>query len=121
MTRAKERVPGSASSKAVTAADSPAVRVLAGQDGIKQWQEEVYRTMHQHPELSNQEHHTAATAADALRKAGYEVTERVGGWGVVGVLRNGPGKTLLIRTDLDALPIKEHRRGSPVCRAPRQT
>ena len=107
MTRAKVQVASSASSRAVTATDSSAVRVLAGQDGIKQWQEEVYRAMHQHPELSNQEQQTAATAADTLRKAGYEVHEKIGTTGLVGILRNGNGPTVLMRADMDALPIKE--------------
>jgi amidohydrolase len=107
MTRANERVSASASSKAVSAGDSPAVRVLAGQDGMKKWQEDVYKTMHQHPELSNQEQHTAATAADTLRNAGYEVHEKIGTTGVVGILKNGNGPTVVMRADMDALPIKE--------------
>ena len=97
MARAEDRVSHSASSTTETAADSSAARVLAGQEGIKAWQEDVYRTMHQHPELSNQEVHTAATAADALRKAGYEVHEKIGTTGVVGILKNGNGPTVLMR------------------------
>jgi amidohydrolase len=107
MARAEGRVSGSASSKTETTADSSVARVLAGQDGIKDWQEDVYRTMHQHPELSNQEQHTAATAADALRKAGYETHDKIGSTGVVGILKNGDGPTVLVRADMDALPIKE--------------
>src|ERR1051326_80398 len=107
MTRAKERASTSASSKTQTPADSSLARVLAGQDGIMEWQENVYRTMHQHPELSNEEHHTAATAADTLRKAGYEVHDKSGTPGVVGILKNGSGPTVLVRADMDALPMKE--------------
>jgi hippurate hydrolase len=67
----------------------------------------LYRDLHQHPELSLQEAETSTKMATRLRSLGFEVTERVGGFGVVGVLRNGPGPTLLVRTDLDALPVKE--------------
>lgn len=67
----------------------------------------LYTTIHQSPELSLAESHTAARLADELRKAGYDVTEHVGGTGVVAVLKNGPGKTLLLRTELDALPVIE--------------
>jgi hippurate hydrolase len=69
--------------------------------------EKIYMGVHQAPELSLMEDKTAAFLAGELRKAGYEVTEHVGGYGVVAVLKNGDGKTLLIRTDLDALPVKE--------------
>ena len=107
MTRAEERISGSASSDMEAAANSAAANVLAGQHGIKEWQEDIYRTLHQHPELSNQEVHTAATAADALRKAGYEVHEKIGTTGVVGILKNGNGPAILMRADMDALPMKE--------------
>jgi amidohydrolase len=74
--------------------------------------ESFYTTLHCEPELSLAEEKTSLRLAEQLRSAGYEVTERVGGYGVVAVLRNGPGKTLLIRTDLDALPLKEQT-GAP--------
>ena len=67
----------------------------------------LYKHLHAHPELSYQEVHTAARVADELRKAGAEVTTGVGKLGVVGVLRNGTGPTVLIRSDLDALPVTE--------------
>src|SRR5436853_774447 len=67
----------------------------------------LYRELHQHPELSLHEEKTAARMAERLRALGLEVTESVGGHGVVGVLRNGEGPTLLLRTDLDALPVHE--------------
>jgi hippurate hydrolase len=68
---------------------------------------ELYQQFHQAPELSQQEVKTAARLAAELKAAGYEVTTGVGGQGVVGVLKNGPGKTLMLRTDLDALPVVE--------------
>ena len=69
--------------------------------------EDFYRDLHRHPELSLREHRTAARLAERLRKAGYETTEGVGGTGVVGVLRNGDGPTVLLRADMDALPVHE--------------
>jgi len=68
---------------------------------------DLYKHIHTHPELSLHEKETAARIAEELRKAGLEVTTGVGGNGVVGVLRNGPGPTVLLRTELDALPVKE--------------
>ncbi|MGH7944691.1 MAG: amidohydrolase, partial [Opitutaceae bacterium] len=69
--------------------------------------ETLYRDLHARPELSLMEERTAGVVAAELRAAGFQVTERVGGHGVVGVLKNGPGPTLLIRTDLDGLPVQE--------------
>ncbi len=69
--------------------------------------EELYKHLHSHPELSFHEEKTGAKVAAELKAAGFEVTEKVGGHGVVGVLKNGPGPVVLVRTDLDALPIKE--------------
>jgi hippurate hydrolase len=68
---------------------------------------ELYKHIHAHPELSMHEKDTAARIGKELRKAGFDVTTGVGGSGVVGVLRNGPGPTVLLRTELDALPVKE--------------
>ena len=67
----------------------------------------LYVDLHQHPELSGAEVHTAARLATELRALGYTVTEHFGGTGVVAVLVNGPGKTILLRTELDALPVQE--------------
>jgi hippurate hydrolase len=67
----------------------------------------LYKTLHSHPELSLQEEKTSARLARELRDIGFEVTEKVGGFGVVGVLKNGPGPTVLVRTDMDALPVAE--------------
>ena len=69
--------------------------------------EPVYIDIHEHPELSLHETRTAGILAARLRKLGFEVTEHVGGTGVVGVLRNGPGKTVMLRTELDGLPVEE--------------
>jgi metal-dependent amidase/aminoacylase/carboxypeptidase family protein len=69
--------------------------------------EPLYKDIHAHPELSMHETRTAAIAADRLRKAGYEVTTGVGKTGVVGLLRNGEGPTVMLRADMDALPIAE--------------
>lgn len=67
----------------------------------------LYIDLHQNPELSLREEKTAKKMADRLRAAGFDVTEGVGGLGVVGVLRNGKGPTVLLRTDMDALPVLE--------------
>jgi amidohydrolase len=69
--------------------------------------EALYKDVHAHPELSMQESRTAGLAAEQLRAAGYEVTEGVGKTGVVGLLRNGSGPTVMLRADMDALPIEE--------------
>ena len=69
--------------------------------------EALYKDIHSHPELSMQEERTAGIAAERLRAAGYEVTTGVGKTGVVGLLRNGDGPTVMLRADMDALPVKE--------------
>src|SRR6059058_1377288 len=69
--------------------------------------ESVYKDIHAHPELSMQETRTAGIAADRLRAAGYEVTSGVAKTGVVGVLRNGDGPEVMLRADMDALPVQE--------------
>ena len=69
--------------------------------------EDCYRWLHAHPEVSFEEKETSAFVAAAWEKAGYTVTRNVGGHGIVGVLKNGEGPTLMLRTDLDALPISE--------------
>ena len=69
--------------------------------------EALYKDIHAHPELSMQETRTAGLAADRLRAAGYEVTTGVGRTGVVGLLRNGDGPTVMLRADMDALPVRE--------------
>jgi hippurate hydrolase len=68
---------------------------------------ELYTHFHTNPELSLQEVKSAARLAEELRALGFTVTEKVGGTGVVGVLKNGPGPTVLVRADMDALPVTE--------------
>jgi amidohydrolase len=68
---------------------------------------DLYRDLHAHPELSMQEVRTPALLAPQMRKLGFEVTEHVGKTGVVAVMKNGAGPVLLIRADMDALPVKE--------------
>lgn len=67
----------------------------------------LYLDLHQHPELSSHETRTAALLAERLRALGYEVTEHIGGTGVVGIMKNGSGPTVMLRTELDALPVEE--------------
>lgn len=88
-------------------AASNAAAILGGLAEIRHWQEDLYRDLHQHPELSHQEHRTAKLAADRLRDWGYEVHDGIGGTGVIGVLRNGDGPSVLMRADMDALPVEE--------------
>lgn len=73
---------------------------------------EFYKTRHQHPEISLQEKETAKVLASELRQIGFEVTENFGGYGIVGILKNGDGPLVLYRTDMDALPMAE-RTGLP--------
>jgi amidohydrolase len=89
---------------ALAAAPSPQI---AGLDALYPSLDALYLDLHRNPELSFQEVKTAAKMASQLRALGFEVTERVGGHGVVGVLRNGKGPTIMVRTDMDALPVKE--------------
>lgn len=67
----------------------------------------LYQQLHANPEISFQEKETARTLAAELKKIGFEVSTGIGGHGLVGVLKNGAGPTVLVRTDLDALPVKE--------------
>src|SRR5437660_3654784 len=67
----------------------------------------LYLDIHQNPELSGHETKTAAKLASRLRSLGYEVTEHVGGTGIVAMLKNGSGPTVMLRTELDALPVEE--------------
>ena len=68
---------------------------------------ELYRDLHAHPELSMQEIQTPKKLAPEMRKLGFSVTEHVGKTGLIAVLRNGPGPVLMLRADMDALPVKE--------------
>jgi amidohydrolase len=98
----------------------------AGNDGVQECRDEVkqrlaadyerletlYKQLHANPELSLHEARTSARLARELKEIGFDVTERVGGYGVVGVLKNGQGPTVMVRTDMDALPVIE-RTGLP--------
>jgi amidohydrolase len=81
--------------------------VLKKLDSLLPDLEALYKDVHAHPELSMQETRTARLAAERLRAAGYDVTEGVGKTGVVGLLRNGDGPTVMLRADMDALPVEE--------------
>ncbi len=81
--------------------------VLGSLDGIVSDLEGFYKDIHAHPELSMQEERTSAKAAERLEAAGFEVTRGVGKTGVVGLLQNGEGPTVMLRADMDALPVKE--------------
>src|ERR1043166_361914 len=93
---------------------SPAADITAIRDSVRSRVDreysnlfELYKHLHLNPELSFQEHKTAARVAEELRSAGYEVTAGVGKLGVVAVLKNGAGPVVLVRSDLDGLPVKE--------------
>lgn len=85
------------------AADEPSDWVAANLDELI----ELYRYFHMHPELSFYEEETGKKLGEELSRAGMEVTYNVGGFGVVSILENGDGPTLMLRTDLDALPVTE--------------
>src|SRR6476661_2305419 len=81
--------------------------VLQGLDEVLDGVEALYKDVHSHPELSMEEERTAGLAAKRLNDAGFEVTSGVGKTGVVGLLRNGDGPTVMLRADMDALPVQE--------------
>jgi metal-dependent amidase/aminoacylase/carboxypeptidase family protein len=91
----------------MAAKSSHSETVLLSLDGLLPELETIYKDIHSHPELSMQEDRTAGVAADHLRAVGYEVTTGVGKTGVVGLLRNGEGPTVMLRADMDALPVQE--------------
>jgi hippurate hydrolase len=114
MTGVPECLPMAWSQEALSQAPSVAV----GQS-IETWIEktvsqhvELYQWLHTHPEVSLQEKETAAKLAEVWRAGGLDVTQGVGGHGIVGILKNGPGPVVMLRTDLDALPVEE-RTGLP--------
>lgn len=89
-------------------AQTPAMKkvaesITAGQANLEQ----LYRYLHEHPELSLQEDKTSARMAQELKQQGFDVIEKIGGYGLAGVLKNGDGPVVLIRTDMDALPLEE--------------
>ncbi len=90
---------------------SAAAHVLTGLPGIRSWLEETYRWFHAHPELSMQEHETAARVVEEVQAMpgveDAEVLTGIGGTGVAVVVRNGEGPTVLVRADMDGLPVRE--------------
>jgi amidohydrolase len=88
----------------VSIAETPAAKEI---EAVYPNAQAFYLDLHAHPELSGHEVQTAAKLAEHLRNAGYEVTEHVGGTGVVAVLKNGTGPTIMLRAELDALPVEE--------------
>lgn len=86
-----------------TSATVPAAEIDAAYPAVEQ----LYRELHRNPELGFHEQKTAATLAARLKAAGYQVTTGVGGTGLVALLANGPGPVVMLRTELDALPIEE--------------
>src|SRR5437763_16937740 len=91
----------------IDSAADPSAALLATLRALLPKLEALYKDVHSHPELSMQENRTADLAAKHLRNNGYEVTTGVGKTGVVGLLKNGDGPTVMLRADMDALPIKE--------------
>jgi amidohydrolase len=89
--------------KPIVAAESVQIWLKGEVEDLAQF----YKALHQAPELSYEEERTAAKMAGQLRELGFDVTEKVGGHGVVGILKNGGGPTLLLRADMDALPVVE--------------
>ncbi len=81
--------------------------IVADYGGLQADQEAFYKDLHQHPELSHQERRTAGRVAKRLQEYGFAVDSGIGGTGVVGVLANGSGPTVLLRADMDALPVRE--------------
>jgi amidohydrolase len=91
----------------VTTTAAPADTILRPLETLVPDLQSVYTDIHAHPELSTQETRTAGIAAERLRAAGFEVTSGVGQTGVVGLLRGGHGPTVMLRADMDALPVAE--------------
>jgi hippurate hydrolase len=87
--------------------DKQIVKLKTHIDKEYSYLENLYQHLHRNPELSFYEKETSFKMAEELKKLGFEVTENFGGYGVVGIFRNGKGKTILVRTDTDALPVLE--------------
>ena len=96
-----------ASASSFAQATGPRAGVTALLDREYPSLELLYKDLHAHPELGFKEFRTASKLADEMRRAGFDVTEKVGGTGVVAVYKNGPGPTVMVRTELDALPMEE--------------
>lgn len=90
------------------AASAKISTMIEGLTSTSGWQKALYKDLHANPELSFQETRTSGLAASKLREFGYDVIEGIGKTGVVGILSNGEGNTVLARADMDALPVKEN-------------
>ncbi|RLD21181.1 MAG: amidohydrolase [Bacteroidetes bacterium] len=88
-----------------SATEPPVIKTIIAED--MPYLLDFYKTRHENPEISLQEKETAATLTAELQKIGFEVTENFGGYGIVGIYKNGKGPTILYRTDMDALPMYE--------------
>ena len=82
-------------------------KILSGLGDLLPSLEDVYKDLHAHPELSMEEHRTADIAGQHLKKHGYQVTSGIGGTGLIGVMENGEGPSIMLRADMDGLPLKE--------------
>lgn len=94
-------------SNGTSRAGDAVAQVLSGQAALAGWQESLYQDLHRHPELGHREVETAARAAGLLEQLGFKVHANIGSTGVVGILENGQGPTVLMRADMDALPVAE--------------
>jgi amidohydrolase len=86
---------------------NPTEQILQHYESIRVDQEDFYKDLHQNPELSHQEHRTAANVTRSMSSWGFQTETGIGGTGVAAVLRNGAGPTVLLRADMDALPLQE--------------
>ena len=89
----------------ISASKPPVIEKIIADD--MEYLLDFYKTRHENPEISLQEKETSSTLAKELKKIGFEVTENFGGYGIVGIYKNGQGPTILYRTDMDALPMYE--------------
>ena len=96
-----------AASNAFAASAEVLKRLKADIDSLYPQIESLYTDLHRNPELSLHEEKTSAKLAEQMRKLGYDVTTNFGGFGIVAIMKNGAGPTLMIRTDMDALPVLE--------------
>ena len=94
--------------------------VVTRVDAMYPWLDTIYKDLHAHPEIAFQEVRTAGKLATEMRKLGFTVTEKVGKTGIVAVLKNGAGPTVLVRTDMDGLPMEE-KTGLPYASRARAT
>ncbi|HWF01731.1 MAG TPA: amidohydrolase [Caulobacteraceae bacterium] len=111
-----------AAANSACALDVAADKAAAGAEFARNWPQlkAMYEDIHSHPELGFQETRTAALLAAKMRSLGFSVTEHVGGTGLVAIYHNGPGPVVMVRTELDALPLEE-KTGLPFASRAKQT